>query len=208
MLSSSFSAALIAVKASARWLTSVAITWSLCCGGEQRVDAVAGADVERARDVPTRCQRCEPRRCRRVRRDVLRRVVDAAGEAVERHQELFRRDEASERDELLPVHRGEAERQQRVDPVLRERFGRSRELDRQLQEEEARGDRERRAVAAQSALVNRDVRRVGRERVLAEEVVDRVLGVLDAAQGGAQPGCGIAVGHGLEALAAHVGPRD
>ena len=56
--------------------------------------------------------------------------------------------------------------------------------------------------------MDRDVRRVGRERVLAEQVVDRVLGVLDAAQGGAQPGCGIAVGDGLEALAAHVGPRD
>ena len=111
--------------------------------GQQGVDAVAGADVERTRDVPARCQRCQPRRCRRVRRDVLRRVVDAACEAVERHQELFRRDEAPERDELLPVHRGEAERQQRVDPVLRERFGRSRELDRQLQEEEASGDRER-----------------------------------------------------------------
>ena len=189
-------------------MTSVAITCSRVLRGEQRVDAVAGTDVQRARDRAPRRQRREPRRRRRVRRDELRRVVGAARKAVERHQEPFRGHEPAARNERRAVDRGESQRQQCVDPFLRERLDCGGQLDRQLQEKEssavASGEpspRSRRswtgtsAASVESALV-------------AEQVVDRLFAVVDAAQGGAQPGGGTAVGDGLEAFAAHIGPRD
>ena len=56
--------------------------------GKQRVDARARPDVDRAADARARCQDVEEPRGRRVGRDVVRRVVDVAGEPVGREQHV------------------------------------------------------------------------------------------------------------------------
>ena len=88
------------------------------------------------------------------------------------------------RDEQRFVDGSEAERQQRIDALLGQRLDRVGQLDRQLQEKQPHGRRERRGDAAQATLVHRGIRRVRGQGVLAEQVVDRGLGVVDAAQGG------------------------
>ena len=62
--------------------------------GEQRVDAAAGADVERAPAALPHGQHVARARGRRVARDVVRRIVGVAREAVGREQHVGDRDEA------------------------------------------------------------------------------------------------------------------
>jgi hypothetical protein len=91
--------------------------------------------------------------------------------------------------EAGPVLRRETEREQRVRRVAPERARHGRLVLRQLQEQQPDRGRERRVVEA--TVVHGDVRPVRRRAVLAEEVLDRLVGVANGPQRVAERrGCG------------------
>ena len=79
--------------------------------GEQRVDAVAGADVERVDARPSGRERGKPRRCRREGRDEADGVVGAAREAVEREQQVLDRQDSRARPQRAALLRDEPGRE-------------------------------------------------------------------------------------------------
>jgi hypothetical protein len=79
---------------------------------EERVDAAAGADVERALDSGSRRQRVQHTSRGRVRRDVVGGILGVARKAVRGEQELGDRQDSSAGDNVLSYlcETGSAER--------------------------------------------------------------------------------------------------
>jgi len=149
-------------------------------GCEQCVDPVPGSDVERARCAAARCEGRKPRCRRRVRRDESHRVVDAAGETVERHQELLGGHDPRARPEQGTVDLGEPQRDQRVERRGRQRCPGCSQVDRQLQQAEPHARGERRVV--EPSRVHGHLVRICARPVFTEQLDDGFLVVACRAQ--------------------------
>ena len=152
-------------------------------GREERLHAVAGADVEGARDAPSRRERGARPRRRRVRRDVVGRIVDSARPCIGGDQQLVHGQEPHERLDAAPSG-GEPEPDERLgDGVAQLARGH------RQREEECADDRAE-ACLRKPPRVHGDVAVAGRVRVLAEQLVHGVLRVADPAERRAQGPCG------------------
>jgi hypothetical protein len=96
-------------------------------------------------------------------------------------------DDPPARNELRTLARDEAERHQRGRAVVAERACHRARVLRQLQQKETDRRRERRVV--EPSVEHRDVGRPGRRAVVPEEVLDRLLGVVERAQRVAERRC-------------------
>ena len=160
--------------------------------GEERVGAVAGADVQRALDAAARRQRREPVRRRREAGHPAGRVVLPEREAVEGQIDAFGLDDAGARHEPFAVRRDEADGEERLDAVAAERSRRVARVDGALQEEQAdrRGDRR----AREAPLEHHRLGEIGGRAVLAEQLLDHLGRVPDGAQSVAERRRSVEVG--------------
>ena len=140
-------------------------------GRQQRVNAAAGADVERACDARARRERVAEARGRRVDRNVVGRIV-----ADRQH--------AHPRNDLV-TDRGEPRGLERLDSGPAQRANGLAGRDRTLEEEDADCRRER--AVGQPALVGGCVLLSAGIGLVAELLVHRGLGVADAAERRAEP---------------------
>jgi hypothetical protein len=126
------------------------------------------------------------------------RVVVADREAVERHEQAFRRrDPASHHDPLAVLDR-EARQEQCVEPVPTERLDGVVAADRNLQEEQPDRVAERRV--RQPPLEDRNVRETRGRAVVAEQLDDRLLGEGQRAQSTTDRVSGAGVRNGIPVL--------
>ena len=159
--------------------------------GEKRMDAAAGADVERAPATLAHRQHVARARGRRVARDVVRRIVGVAREPVGGEQHVGDRDEARGRHDVA-AELGEPGDHERLDGLPAERVDRLRLRHRQLEEQEP--DRRAEPRLRQPPRRDEHVLRLAGVRVLVEQVVERVLRVVELAQRSAERRGGRTVG--------------
>ena len=145
---------------------------------KQRVDAAAGADVERTRDARPGRERVAEAGRRRVDGDVVGRVV-ALRVAVRCDQQPSDREDAHAGNDLLPENRKPGGLKP-LDTATAERTDSLIRRDRALEEEHA--DDRRELAVRQPPLVGGCLVLSTRVRILAEQLVDGGLGVADATE--------------------------
>ena len=176
--------------------------------GEERVDAAAGADVERTLAALARREHVARPRRRRVVRDVVRRVVRVAREAVRGEQHVVDRHEPRVRDDVAP-QLGEPRRRERLHRLPAERVDRVRLRHGQLEEEQPHRRRELRP--GQPPLGDEHLLAPAGEGVLVEQVLELLLDVAEPAQRGAECRSRGAIGDGVRhrgAIMSHPGSLD
>ncbi len=143
-----------------------------------RLDAAAGAEVERGRDRAAHGEVRE-QQPRRSRPDDVRTA--AASGTVAGEDEIARRDELHLRDDRVAANLDEAARLRGRDGQCRGRLG-----DGHLELEQKEPDQRRPWIVSQHAQRNRDVLATGHEPVLAERLGNPVRGVPRVAKRRAQ----------------------
>src|SRR5581483_8068540 len=95
---------------------------ALCmASGEERVDTAPGPHVERLLHARARGEQVARARGRRVRRDVVGRIVRVAREPVRGEQRVVDRNEAPVRYELVAAPADEIQSEKGIDPAAAER---------------------------------------------------------------------------------------
>ena len=146
---------------------------------EERMDAVAGADVECTPHAWARSEHVAEPRGGRIGRDVVRRIRVSFREAVRRKQQFPGRADPSARDDSAADLR-EPRRLERLEAARAERPFCVGPRDRLLEEEQTRGDPELRVGQAPREDVHID--RVGRIVVAVEELEQRLFSVPELAE--------------------------
>ena len=170
--------------------------------GQECVHAATGTDVECAFDLWAWGQRVEHACGRRVGGDVVRRIVAVAGVAVGGEQHVPDRQDAYAGIDLL-ADGSQTGRRQRLDAAFAKCADRVTARNRQLEKEESHDGRDGRV--RKTTFVDGGVVLIAGVRVLAQQSVQRVLGVAHAAKRCAEVGRGSLVGnrelaHGSEIM--------